>query len=150
MIRKRIVYNRKDDGGVSICCPTDWAVAAMCNGGAWREFPWFYPGFDEVQIERMIARGIRPDVAARYAHSMMVGGCTSAEALAIIRDRDCEPHGNAIELWDVSDVPSDLWFRNAWRRSHNGGPISVDLKLARPIQWKRARYAVETEKQTPL
>lgn len=142
---KRIVYTRKSDGGVSICCPAEWTVHAMCHGGAWREMPWFYPGFDEVQIERQIAAGISPAVARRYAAAMMIGGCTTAEALEIIRDRDCTPHGTAIELWDVSDVPNDRWFRDAWRRSHNGGPISVDLKLAKPIQWQRARAFVETE-----
>lgn len=143
-MNKRIVYNRHD-GGVDICCPAQWAIAAMCGGGAWREFPWFYPGFDEVQIERMIARGIRETVAAAYADAMMSGGCTTAEALEIIRDRDCAPHGTAIELWDISDIPTDRWFRDAWRRSPNGGPITVNLKLARPIQWTRARAVVERE-----
>lgn len=144
MTSKRIVYTRHD-GGVSICCPSDWAMSALCGGGAWPEFPWYYPGFDAVQIERQIARGIAPDVARRYAHAMMFGGCTTAEALEIIRDRDCAPHGTAIELWDVSEVPADRWFRDAWRRSANGGPISVNLTLARPIQWRRAKAAVAAE-----
>lgn len=144
-MNKRIVYNRNDDGGVSVSNPTDWAMRAMCNGGAWPSFDWFYPGFDEVQIERMVARGVRSDVAFRYARAMMRGGCTTAEAMEIIRDRDCAPYGTAIELWDVSEVPTDRWFRDAWRRSQNGGPISIELKLARPIQWKRARRAVEME-----
>lgn len=143
-MRQRIVYTRHD-GGVSICCPTDWTISAMCNGGAWPSLPWYYPGFDKVQIERMVARGIREDDAVRYAIAMMAGGCTNAEALEIIRDRDCAPHGTAIELWDVSEIPTDRWFRPAWRRSHNGGPISVDLKLARPIHWKRARKAAEKQ-----
>jgi hypothetical protein len=117
----------------------------MCNGGAWPEFPWYYPGFEEVQIERMIASGVRADVAAAYARRMMVGGSTTAEALEIIRDRDCEPHGTAIELWDIAEVPVDRWFRNAWRRSHNGGPIYIDLKLAMPIQFQRLRTFVARE-----
>jgi hypothetical protein len=142
---KRIVYNRREDGGVSICTPTDWALAAMCNGGAWRSFPWFYPGFDEVQIERMIARGIRSDVAQRYARAMMVGGCTTAEALEIIRDRDCEPLGTAIELWDKAELPRERWFRNAWRRSHNGGPIHIDLAAAMPIHFANLRALAEIE-----
>jgi hypothetical protein len=141
----RIIYNRKDDGGVSVCCPTDWALAAMCSGGAWREFPWFYPGFDEIQIERMIGRGVRADTAQTYARAMMDGGCTTAEALAIIRDRDCAPLGTAIELWDMSELPADRWFRDAWRRSHNGGPIEIDLDKARPVQFARARAAIERE-----
>lgn len=143
-MNKRIVFTRFD-GVVEIVRPTRWALNAMCSGGVWREMPWFYPGFDQVQIERQIAAGIAADVARRYADAMMVGGCTTAEALEIIRDRDCAPHGRAIELWDTADVPTDRWFRDAWRRSHNGGPISIDLNLAKPIQWKRARVAIEHE-----
>ncbi len=75
----------------------------------------------------------------------MHGGCTTAEALGIIRDRDCAHLGTAIELWDLVDVPTERWFRNAWVRSHNGGPISINLKLARPIQWKKAKSAVASE-----
>jgi len=103
------------------------------------------PGFREVQIERMIARGIHADAAKRYADAVTFGGCTTAEALEIIRDRDCAPYGTAIDLWDVEDLPTDRWFRDAWRRSHNGGPISVDLKLAKPIQFRKAHSFVERE-----
>lgn len=145
MTNRRIIYNRNEDSGVSVCCPTDWALTAMCSGGAWREFPWFYPGFDKVQIERMIKRGIRADVAQIYARAMMEGGCTTAEALEIIRDRDCAPVGTAIELWAFSDVPTDLWFRDAWKRSHNGGPIYVDLEKAKPIQFGHVRQALSNE-----
>jgi hypothetical protein len=45
---------------------------------------------------------------------------------------------------DVSDLP-DRWFRDAWRRSANGGPPSVDLEKARPIQWRRIVSAVNAE-----
>lgn len=140
-MRKRIVYNRHD-GGVSVCCPTDWAVAMMGCGGLWDSHP---RGYMEIQIERQIARGIRPDDARRYAMAMQFGGCTTAEALEIIRDRDCAPHGTAIELWDLDDVPNDRWFRDAWRRSPNGGPISIDIKLAKPIQFRKAHDFVEHE-----
>ena len=140
-MRKRIVFTRFE-GGVSICCPAKEAIAWMGCGGFWNDQP---RGFMDAQIERQIARGVAPDVASRYAHAMQFGGCTTAEALEIIRDRDCAPRGTAIELWDVSEVPTDRWFRDAWRRSHNGGPISVDLKLARPIQWKKAKSAIASE-----
>ena len=111
----------------------------MGRGGCWSCHP---RGFMDLQIERQIERGIAPDLARRYAHAMHFGGCTTAEALEIIRDRDCAPHGRAIELWDLADVPVDRWFRNAWRRSHNGGPISIDLARAKSIQFQRARAAV--------
>jgi hypothetical protein len=141
-MRKHIVYTRHDDGGVSICCPSDWIISVMSCGGLWDEHP---PGFADVQIARMVADGIREDAAARYARAVQRGGCTTAEALGIIRDRDCAHLGTAIELWDIEHVPTDRWFRNAWRRSHNGGPISVDLKLARPIQLAHVRHAIAAE-----
>lgn len=142
-MNKRIVYN-SHEGGVSICCPSDHAIAWMTCGGfdLWQSKP---RGFAETQIERQIARGVNPDAARRYARAAMFGGCTTAEALEIIRDRDCAHLGTAIELWDVADIPRDRWFRDAWRRSHNGGPISVNLNLAKPIQFKRAKLAVERE-----
>lgn len=74
---------------------------------------------------------------------MMFGGLTTNEALGLIRDRDCAHRGTGIELWNVADVPSDRWFRDAWRRSHDGGPIWVDLDIARDIQRKRIKSAIE-------
>ena len=139
---KRIVYTRHD-GGVSICTPTDWIVSALCNGGGiWDHLP---PGVMDRQIASMVKRGVRADAAHRYAKAAMFGGCTTAEALEIIRDRDCAHLGTAIELWDASEVPTDRWFRDAWRRSHNGGPISVSLDLAKPIQIQRIGEAVIVE-----
>lgn len=140
-MNKRIVYTRFD-GGVSICCPADDAIAWMGCGGYWNDYP---RGFMDVQIERQIKDGRDPDAARRFAHAMQFGGCTTAEALEIIRDRDCAHLGTAIELWD--DVPTDRWFRNAWYRSHNGGPICVSLKLAKPLQFKHILAAVDTETQ---
>ena len=138
---KRIVYTRHD-GGVTVCCPSERAVAWLGCGGFWNHHP---RGFADIQIERMISRGVGPYAAQRYAKAMTVGGCTTAEALEIIRDRDCAHLGTAIELLDVDELPSDRWFRNAWRRSHNGGPINTDLKLARPIQFRHIRTAVNDE-----
>lgn len=140
---KRIVYTRFD-GGVSICCPAPSEISGMTNGGCqwWQNQP---RGFLETQIERKIAAGISCDAAVRHAKAALSGGCTTAEALEIIRDVDCSRHGTAIELWDLDDVPPDRWFRDAWKRSQNGGPISINLKLAKPIQFKRAREFVEGE-----
>ena len=138
---KRIVYTRHD-GGVSICVPNDWVLSVMSCGGLWNDKP---RGYMDIQIERQIARGVNEDAAHRYAMAVMLGGCTTAEALEIIRDRDCAHLGTAIELWDRGDVPTDRWFRDAWRRSHNGGPISVNLKLAKPIQMRRIGDAVIEE-----
>ena len=139
---KRIVYTRFD-GGVSVCCPTDECIAWMTGGGGiWDKEP---PGFLEVQIERMIEAGHGADASRRFARAVQFGGCTTAEALGIIRDRDCAHLGTAIELWDAGEIPADRWFRNAWRRSHNGGPICIDLNLAKPIQFQRIKAAIDKE-----
>ena len=136
-----IVYTRFD-GGVSICYPTDDVISWMSCGGYWNNRP---RGFLEAQIERQIADGRDPDASRRFAHAVQFGGRTTAEALEIIRDRDCAHLGTAIELWSRDEVPTDRWYRNAWYRSPNGGPIGVSLKLAKPIQFKHIKTAVDAE-----
>lgn len=148
-MNKRVVYTRKSDGGVSVCCPSDWVIDALAHG-AMGDAP---RGVIERRVDAFIAEGIAPDVAKRFVHAMHFGGCTTAEALALVRDKDCAPHGTAIELWDLDDIPKDRWFRDAWRRSHNGGPISINLKLAKPIQFRNIRLAAEavaTQRKTDL
>lgn len=113
----------------------------MQNGGFWDDRP---RGFIDTQIERQIADGIDPDHARRFAHAVAFGGCTEAEVWEIVRDRDCARHGTLHELIDVADLP-DRWFRDAWRRSSNGGPPSIDLEKAKPIQWQRLLDAVSRE-----
>jgi hypothetical protein len=135
---KRIVYTRKSDGGVSVCVPAAEAIAHLCSGGFWPSVR----GFCEWQIEMQIARGVGSDAAQRYARAMVSGGCTTAEALAIIRDRDCAHLGTMIELFDIDELPGDRWFRDAWTRSHNGGPVSVSLPSARRIQLEKIKGAI--------
>ena len=88
--------------------------------------------------------------AHRFVMSMQFGGCTDAEAYELMRDRFCAHHGTGIELWDVGDVPSDRWFRDAWVRSHNGGPIDISLPRARGIQFRRTKRAVDIENKRRL
>lgn len=135
---RRIVYTRHD-GGVNICTPTDEIISWMSCGGMWDSQP---RGFAEIQIERMIEAGVRKDTARKYAHAVQFGGCTTAEALEIIRDRDCIG-GIAHELSD--DIPTDRWFRDAWRRSHNGGPIYVDIEKAKTVQIAHIAKAIREE-----
>ena len=140
-MRARIISTRTTDGGARVTCPTPWVLAQMSCGG-WKDM---LRGFLETQIERGIAAGRLPDAQRRYVRAMAFGGCSTHEALAIIRDRDCAHVGTGCELWDVDDVPTDRWFRAAWVRSHNGGPINIDMKRARPIQWGHMRKAVALE-----
>lgn len=134
--RERILYTRYD-GGVNICHPAAECMRWMTGGGGyWDHMP---RGYMEIQIERQIEAGHHARAARRFAEAMVVGGCTDAEALDIIRDRDCGHRGTAFELLDISKVPTDRWFRDAWRRSHNGGPIYVDMPKARALQEKKIR-----------
>jgi hypothetical protein len=88
-------------------------------------------------IDAEIAAGQPEWLAWRYIEALAFGGCTTAEAFEIIRDRDCVPFGTGFEIWDLDDIPGDRWFRDAWRRSRNGGPIYVDMAFARKIHMKR-------------
>ena len=139
-MRTRIVYTRVEDGGVTIRCPTDDVVRWMGAGGLWAHEP---RGFVDCQIERRIGDGHAPDIARRFVHALAFGGLSEGESLAVIRD--VVLGRIAGEFWDVSDIPSDRWFRDAWCRSHNGGPIMVDLAKAKPIQFRRIKAVVDLE-----
>ena len=138
---KRIVYTRPD-GGVSVCAPSLTALRFMTGGGGrWDGYP---RGFLDRQIAKQSEEcGERN--AHRFVMAMQFGGCTDAEAYELMRDRFCAHHGSGIELWDVGDVPQDRWFRDAWVRSHNGGPIDISLRKARGIQFRRITDAVDQE-----
>lgn len=113
----------------------------MQSGGYWDDRP---RGFLETQIERQVGDGIDRDHARRFAHAVAFGGVTESEAWEIIRDRDCARHGTLHELIHTDDLP-DRHFRDAWTRSHNGGPVYVSLEKARPIQWAKIVSAVNAE-----
>ena len=138
---KRIVYTRPD-GGVSVCAPSLTALRYMTGGGGrWDGYP---RGFLDRQIAKQSEEcGERN--AHRFVMAMQFGGCTDAEAYELMRDRFCAHHGTGIELWDVGDVPQDRWFRDAWVRSHNGGPIDVSLPKARGIQFRKIKQAAARE-----
>lgn len=132
---KCIVSTRED--GVSITYPTREIMSMLTCGGA----PPGYFGKMSIdgQIASMVSRGIPEWVAFKYLKHLFCGGLTDAEAHELIRDRDTAPDWTAKELWDCSDVPQDRTYRDAWRRSHNGGPIEIDLSKARTIQLRRVK-----------
>jgi hypothetical protein len=167
---KRIVYTRPD-GGVAVCAPSLTALRFMTGGGGrWDPPPgkmwhrwhdkshlidvlyhsrgqrfiaptWFL----NAQIDAQAKDGVGERAARRFVHAMQFGGCTDAEAYELMRDRFCVHQGTGIELWDDADIPQDRWFRDAWVRSHNGGPIDVSLSKARGVQFRRINDAVEIE-----
>jgi hypothetical protein len=144
---KRIVYTRPD-GGVSICAPSLTALAYMTGGGGrWDEDIRHLPrGFLERQIAEQARHGVGEWAAARFVQAMQFGGLSTPEAYGVIRDRFCAHLGSGHELWDTADVPTDRTHRDAWRRSHNGGPILIDEAKARAIDevrmWKAYEGAV--------
>jgi hypothetical protein len=167
---KRIVFTRHD-GGVAVCAPSLTALRFMTGGGGrwdpppgkmWHRWddkshlidvPYHLRGqrfiaptwFLNAQIDAQAKDGVGERAARRFVHAMQFGGCTDAEAYELMRDRFCAHHGTGIELWDVDDVPKDRWFRDAWVKSHNGGPIDVSLSKARGVQFRRINNAVEIE-----
>ena len=113
----------------------------MQCGGHWDDLPH---GTLERQIEAQIGAGIAPDHARRFAHAVAFGGCSEAETWDILKDRDCARFGTMHELISADELP-DRWFRDAWSRSPNGGPVSVSLQKAKPIQWAKLVNAVSQE-----
>lgn len=130
---QRIVYTRHD-GGVTVCCPAPECLSWLSEGGYWAG-----RGIDtDEQIERQVAAGHYEWAARRFVRAMDKGGCTTAEAYEIIRDRDCAHLGSGFDVCDFEDLP-DRWFRDAWIRSHNGGPIMIDMRKARKVQFQRIK-----------
>lgn len=139
----RCIVSTRPDGGVSITYPTDEIMAIFTLGGApdgyFGRIDW------DGQIASYVKRGIREVTAVKWVRSLINGGLTTAEAYELIRDRDTAPDWTGKELWDRADIPADRWYRNAWHRSHNGGPIDISLSLARSIQFREIKNAVACE-----
>jgi hypothetical protein len=131
----RIVYTRHD-GRVSICQPTPEFMAWLQEGGFWTKQA---PGAADLWIENKIAQGRNPHGVKAYVRALGKGGHTVAEAFALTRDHDCLHLGSGFEVWSLEELFLDRWFRNAWRRSHNGGPIHVSMPAARKIQLGKLR-----------
>ena len=149
----RAVVSTRPDHGVSITVPTNEIMPVLTHGGA----PEGYFGRTldrDWEIEKWVrdphwhsrlSFGQREQLAARWVDHFISGGLTDAEAYGLVRDKDSNDEWIGSELWDLSDIPTDRWFRDAWVRSHNGGPISVDLKLSKPIQFIRIKTEVDLE-----
>lgn len=138
---RRIIYTRPD-GGVSVCAPSLTAMAYMTGGGGrWDGFP---RGFLDRQIAEQAKYGVGEWAAARFVRAMQHGGLSTPEAYAVVRDRFCAHLGTGCELWDADEVPTDRSYRDAWRRSHNGGPIVIDQRIAMEIDERRAWQAYES------
>lgn len=131
-----------------------------------RDYMAEHPGIDEVLRKEIAATGMIPLWLARewevakYVRDPGWGkGRTDREAMAL-RWVDAKHHGGyewreAVQLiWDYSKcagaIPQEAtapeivheselpWrYRQAWKRSHNGGPVSVDQAKAQAIDEAR-------------
>ena len=141
MTRERILDTRTG-GTVAVTCPAESGISYLMRGASDPFHPWHGRGwwFWIVQFNRMIARGVKPGAAYRYARMMVTGGCSRRDAIEIIAERDCGHLGSAVEIVDVADLPADRTYREAWRRSLNGGPVWIDeehaLRIDEARMWK--------------
>lgn len=68
----------------------------------------------------------RRHLAERWIRALDQGGLSEREAVALIIEKDAPAYSTAHEIVNCSDLPQDRTYRDAWRRSHNGGPIYID------------------------
>lgn len=102
----------------------------------------------ELAIEWEIAKFVRdiywrPDrqdrgrLARRWVEALDKGGLSEREAVALIVEKDAPAWSTAHEVVHNDEIPKDRRYRNAWRRSHNGGPIWIDEQKAIEIDEAR-------------
>lgn len=89
----------------------------------------------------------RRRLAEHWIEKLHLGGLDEADAVALIAAKDAPSHATAIEIVDKSEVPPDRTHRNAWRRSHNGGPIVIDHEAAQAIDETRLWSQYESQNQ---
>ena len=89
MTRERILDTRTG-GTVAVTCPAESGISYLMRGASDPFHPWHGRGwwFWIVQFNRMIARGVKPGAAYRYARMMVTGGCSRRQAIEIIAERD--------------------------------------------------------------
>lgn len=148
----RIVYTHFD-GTVGAIMPAHHAIARLTSGGGFYD-PWIKQqprGLLDEMVRRKTCADIqkgRPcptsDAAWRLVNGLQYGGLSTPEAWDAIKDHDAARYGRLFDVQRLDEFP-DAWWRSAWHRSANGGPIVVDLFKARTSQWERARAAVRAE-----
>lgn len=147
-MERHIVFTRVD-GSVAIATASRNWLQVVSNGG----YPWFTNrGNIDRAIENRVKAGISREAAWRHVKACAFGGYTSGEAMEVIRDNAMDINRAVLcvdafapEVWRTDDFGQlDRWFRDAWRRSQNGGPIYVELGIARVIQAQRILDATQT------
>ena len=131
----------RDGGGISTAFMSRTGFRDWLKGSHnWKTIMgWWWR--DEVPLDLAIAweaekfvrdTSWRPDrkdreaLAQRWINALHLGGLSEREAVALIIEKDAPAWSTAHEIVNVSDLPQDRTYRDAWRRSHNGGPIYID------------------------
>jgi len=140
----------KPDGGVFIITPFDTCLDELRLGIVEARAQ---RGFDQDELDRAYEAGKflrdaawRPDfdekrrrtLAHTWIECLNAGGLSEREAMELIRDLSAPAFSLAWEIVDVSEIPGDRTHRDAWKRSHNGGPIWIDEAKAAAIDLDRA------------
>jgi hypothetical protein len=89
----------------------------------------------------------RPDreaLARRWIMALHTGGLQKREAVALILEKDAPPYSVAHDIVHAWELPQDRTYRDAWRRSSNGGPVWVDENAAVTIDESRMWERYET------
>lgn len=96
------------------------------------------------EIEKLVRDPMwRPDrsdreaFAAQWIDALVHGGYSEREAVLLIAEFSMPAFATAVQLVDVNEIPTDRRYRDAWRRSSNGGPIWIDDDRAREIDEAR-------------
>lgn len=82
----------------------------------------------------------RPDrqdrgrLARRWIEALDRGGLSEHEAVSLIVEKDAPNWSLAHEIVHKDAIPKDRRYRNAWRRSANGGPIWIDEAVAQRLE----------------
>lgn len=161
MMIERIVATRPD-GGVNIVAPSERCLLVCTGAGAAAADPWRQTAawrrrqvanFQRPGIDRRTNRpipGLTKAIAERWVEAFTFGGLTLPEFFGLLGDKDAGRGASAIQLTTLFDLPADRWFRDAWRRSRDGGPIVGAVAAARGChlrnldelvrRWNRAEW----------
>lgn len=151
-IRARILCSRPDKG-VSIIVPSVRCVAVLETGWcAKRNRPYVPEERRAFEVEKLMhspewrrdaSDEARFDLAERWIYGLCHGGFAADDAVRLIGEYSKHPDHFALEVVDVDDLPTNRTYREAWRRSHNGGPIWIDWDAVTRIEERLAWQVYE-------
>jgi hypothetical protein len=129
------------DSSVAVVVPSPRCVKALHDGhdipGWLTPFRIMWNFLADPMWRPELSPVARAKLAGRWVMARLLGGLQEREAVSLIGEVTAPPYATALEVVDVSEIPSDRTHRNAWRRSRNGGPIWIDEDIAQQIDEAR-------------